>query len=325
MAGLGSGPPAAEHSSSSLVRRLKLQQIAIFEKVAETGSMLAASRELHMTQPAVSKSIRELEQHFNETLFTRGKRGVQLTEFGELLRRHTQSLLAGLRFLADDANSWSAGVSGQVVVGTLLTASAKLLPRAVLRLREIAPNIIVKIRVGSNDALFPELARGQFDVVIGFLPEENANPSFIHVPLYDERLCAVVSRHHPLALDAQVDVHQLQDMAWIVPTGESVARRSAHSFFEAAGMAMPGKLVESVSFLTNLGLLLESTMIALMPYAVAEQFVRAGLLSILRLGVSSPFGKVGYTLMADRPPTAATARLISALEQVAGIDTLGGL
>jgi DNA-binding transcriptional LysR family regulator len=314
-----------EHSSGSLVRRLKLQQLAIFEKVAETGSMLAASRELHMTQPAVSKSIRELEQHFNETLFTRGKRGVQLTDFGELLRRHAQSLLAGLRFLADDANSWSAGISGQVVVGTLLTASAKLLPRAVLRLREIAPNIIVKIRVGSNDALFPELARGQFDVVIGFLPEESANPSFVHVPLYDEMLCAVVSRHHPLALDAQVDIHQLQDMAWIVPTVESVARRSAHSFFEAAGMAMPGKLVESVSFLTNLGLLLESTMIALMPYAVAEQFVRAGLLSILRLGVASPFGKVGYTLMADRPPTAATARLLAALEQVAGIDALGSL
>jgi len=310
-----------EHSKSTLIRRLKLQQIAIFEKVVETGSMLAAARELHMTQPAVSKSIRELEQHFNEMLFIRGKRGVQLTEFGELLQRHTQSLLAGLRFLADDANAWNAGISGQVVVGTLLSASAKLLPRAVLRLREIAPNIVVKIRVGSNEALFPELARGQFDVVIGFLPETAVSPSFVHVPLYEERLCAVVSRRHPLALDTTVQAHQLQDMAWIIPTVESVARRSAHSFFEAAGMAMPRKLVESVSFLTNLGMLLESSMVALMPYAVAEQFVRAGLLSILNLGVASPFGKVGYTLLADRAPTMATARLLSALEEVAGIET----
>lgn len=311
-----------EHSKSSLIRRLKLQQIAIFEKVVETGSMLAASRELHMTQPAVSKSIRELEQHFEETLFTRGKRGVQLTEFGELLQRHTQSLLAGLRFLADDANSWNAGVSGQVVVGTLLTASAKLLPRAVLRLRETAPNIIVKIRVGSNEVLFPELARGQFDVVIGFLPEENVNPAFVHVPLYDEKLCAVVSRHHPLALESAIDPHQLEEMTWVVPTQESVARRSAHAFFEKAGMSMPRKLVESVSFLTNLGLLLESSLVALMPYAVAEQFVRAGLLSILRLGVVSPVGKVGYTLLAERAPTAATARLLAALEEVAGVEAL---
>lgn len=309
---------AMKHTPGTLIRRLKLQQIAIFEKLIEGGSMSAASRELNMTQPAVSKSIRELEQHFDEVLFIRGKHGVRLTEFGELLHRHTQSLVAGLRFLADDANSWSTGVSGQVVVGTLLTASAKLLPRAVLRMQETAPNIIVKIHVGSNDALFPELVRGQFDVIIGFLPEDTGNPVFTHVPLYDETLCAVVSRQHPLALAPAIDLRQLQDETWIVPTHESVARRSAQAFFEKANMSMPGKVIESVSLLTNLGLLMESTMVALMPYAVAEQFVRAGQLNILRHGVDSPVGKVGYTLLADRTPTAATARLLAALEEVAG-------
>ena len=83
-------------------------------------------------------------------------------------------------------------------------------------------------------------------------------------------------------------------------------------------------MVESVSFLTNLGLLLESPLIALMPYAVAEQFVRAGLLSILRLGVVSPVGRVGYTVLAERAPTAATARLLAALEEVAGVGAVGG-
>lgn len=307
-----------KHTQSTLTRRLKLQQIAIFEKLIEGGSMSAAARELNLTQPAVSKCIRDLEQQFNEALFIRGKHGVRLTEFGELLHRHTQSLVGGLRFLADDANSWSAGISGQVVVGTLLAASAKLLPKAVLRLQEIAPNIIVKIHVGSNDALFPELIRGHFDVVIGFLPDDTGNPTFTHVPLYDETLCAVVSRQHPLALGSTIDLRQLQDETWIVPTHESVARRSAHAFFENAGMSMPRKVIESVSLLTNLGLLMESSMVALMPYAVAEQFVRAGQLNILRHGVDSPVGKVGYTLLADRTPTAATTRLLTALEEVAG-------
>ena len=118
-----------EHSKLSLARRLKLQQLAIFEQVINTGSILGASRELHMTQPAVSKSIHELEGHFEQALFTRGKRGVRLTEFGELLQRHAEPLLAELRFLADDANAWKTGVSGQVVVGTLISASVLLLPK----------------------------------------------------------------------------------------------------------------------------------------------------------------------------------------------------
>ena len=308
-----------EHSKLSLARRLKLQQLAIFEKVVETGSILAASRALHMTQPAVSKSVHELEAQFGQSLFTRGKRGVKLTEFGVLLQRHAQSLLADLRFLADDVNAWSNGVSGQVVVGVLISASARLLPRAVVRMHETAPNVVVTVRVGSNDALFPELARGVVDVVVGLLPDNQAevsSGSLTHVPLYDETLCAVVARDHPLAGDPSIDPQQLENMAWIVPTQESAAWRSADAFFEAAGLAAPKRLVESVSILTNLELLLESSMVALMPHAVAEQFVRSGLLSILPLRLASSFGKVGYTLYAERTPTAATQRLLQTLHEV---------
>lgn len=308
-----------EHSKLSLARRLKLQQLAIFEKVVETGSILAAARELHMTQPAVSKSVHELEGHFGQALFTRGKRGVKLTDFGVLLQRHASALLAELRFLADDVNAWSNGVSGQVVVGTLISASARLLPRAVTRLHETAPNVVVKVRVGSNDALFPELARGGVDIVVGLLPSPHtsaASAALAHVPLYDETLCAVVARHHPLASKAAIHITDLQDMDWIVSTPESAAWQSAQSFFEVVGLKTPKRLVESVSILTNLGLLLESSMVALMPHAVAEQFVRSGLLTILPLGVTSSFGKVGYTLCTDRAPTAATQRLLQALEEV---------
>ena len=79
---------------------------------------------------------------------------------------------------------------------------------------------------------------------------------------------------------------------------------------------MPQRIVESVSVLTNLGLLLESRMVALMPLTVAEQFVRSGLLSILPLGVVSSFGTIGYTVWTGRPPTAATQRLLSALKEI---------
>jgi DNA-binding transcriptional LysR family regulator len=305
-----------DHTKSSLARRLKLQQVAIFERVAGAGSIAAAARSLHMTQPAVTKSMHELEGHFGQTLFTRSKQGIKLTEFGQMMLGHAQSLLADLRFLADDVNAWQSGVSGQVVVGTLISGSAILLPRAVARLRETAPNVIVTVRVGSNDVLFPELARGELDVVVGLLPDAASAEGLAHRPLYLESLCAVVSRHHPLAAQLVIDTEALQDLSWVVPTPESAAWRSALLFFESAGLALPKRVVESVAILTNLGLLLESAMIALMPRLVAEQFVRAGLLSILPLGVASPFGKIGYTLSTERTPSAAAQRLVLALEEV---------
>ncbi|MDE2157644.1 MAG: LysR family transcriptional regulator, partial [Burkholderiales bacterium] len=107
---------ANQHSRQSLARTLKLQQLAIFEKVVQAGSILAASHELAMTQPAVSKAVQELERHLGAPLFVRGKRGVALSEFGLEFERHAKSMLGELRHLADGLNAWQSGATGRVVV-----------------------------------------------------------------------------------------------------------------------------------------------------------------------------------------------------------------
>ena len=83
-------------------------------------------------------------------------------------------------------------------------------------------------------------------------------------------------------------------------------------------MPVPKRVVESVSILTNLGLLTESKMVALMPRTIAEQFVRLGLLGILPLGADTRFGQVGFTVARERAPTAAAQRLITALLESRG-------
>lgn len=314
--GLSDGKVFMNFSRHSLARRLKLQQLAIFEKILSSGSLLAAARELHMTQPALTKVIQELEEHLGQPLFIRTRRGVQPTDFGLMLKNHSRSLMAELRYLADDLNAWTSGVSGQVIIGTLISASAQLLPKAVARMREIAPNVVIEVRVGSNDAMFPQLERGELDVVVGLLPEVEVSPALEHVPLYDEVLSVVVGRQHSLATQSPLDLAQLASMDWILPTPESDAMRPVEHFFEALGMKKPRRLVESVSIMTNLGLLVESEMIALMPFTVARQFVRLGLLSILPIGNNRPFGQIGYTMAAARVPSPATQRLLLALREV---------
>lgn len=304
------------HTKFSLARRLKLQQIALFDKIVDVGSLLAASRELHMTQPALSKSIQELESHFGRPLLVRTRRGVVPTEFGRMLHGHCQALLSELRLLADDLNAWNTGVSGQVIVGSLISASAQLLPQAVTRLRETAPDVVVEVRVGINETMFEALARGELDVVVGLLPASAGNPLLEHVPLYDENLSAVVGRQHPLAGRPRVDPSQLARADWILPTPESEAMQPTQQFFDALGIDRPARVVESVSILTNVGMLAQSQMVALMPSSVARQFARLGLLSVLPLEPPVLFGRIGYTLCRGRTPTPATERMIRALHDV---------
>ncbi|SEB23517.1 LysR family transcriptional regulator [Variovorax sp. YR216] len=312
------------HSRQSIGRRLRFQQLLIFEKVVEAGSILAASRELAMTQPAVSKAVHEIEAQLGGALFVRGKFGVTLTDFGSLFERHAKSMLAELRYLAEDLNASQTGVTGHVIVGTLIAASATLLPQAITRLRQAAPDIAVTVRVGPNSALFPALARGELDVVVGALPEASAaglreddRARLTHVSLYDEALRVVVGVQHPLARRRKIHAADLQEQEWIVPTSDSVAYGAVRHFFEQQELPLPRQPVESISILTNLELLRSGPMVALMPQSAAMRFAKSGLLAVLPMEGLGTFGGVGYTTRSDREATPATRRFIAAIEEAA--------
>lgn len=307
-------------SKQTLAWRLKLQQLVVFEHVVASGSLLAASRDLPLTQSAITKAIQELEEYFGQALLVRTRRGVLATEFGRMLLGHSRTLMADLRHLADDVNAWNAGVSGSVLVGTLLAATAELLPSAILRVRELAPQVSVQVRVGVNDKLFPDLLRGDLDIVVGLVPETEGGADLDHVVLYEEALCAVVGRQHPLTTRAVPDPAALARLAWVVPTSDSQAGLAVPRFFDALGIARPSHAVESVSIMTNLGLLVDSHMVALMPFSVARKFVHLGLLTVLPLGQAVPFGQVGYTVARGRTVTPALQRFILALHDSAAAE-----
>ena len=310
-------PPARPaHSRASLARRLRLQQLMLFEQVRASGSLLAAAGELAMTQPAISKSLHELESQVGGPLFVRGKRGVVLTELGRRFEPHAASMLAELRQLAETLNATQAGTRGQVVVGTLISASAALLPAAIERLRRDAPDVVVTVRVGPNTLLLPLLARGELDVVVGALPGATAvagaeRARLASQPLYEEALRVVVGAQHPLARRRKLALAELMGLDWIVPTPDSMAWPSVRAFFGATGL--PARRIESVSILTNLALLASSPMVALMPQAAAERFAHLGQVAVLPIRGLGAFGAVGYTVRADRAPSAATERFLAAL------------
>lgn len=311
------------HTWASLTRRLRLSQLAVFEKVAASGSMSAAAHELAMSQSAVSKSIRELERQIGGALFTRTGRGVTPTPLGRVFARHGHAVMADLQSLAEDLNAVQAGVTGYVAVGTMLVATSALLPEAIARLHQAAPEVMIHVQVGLNPVLFPKVKRGELDLVVGYLPFPataaggEAQPGLQHVPLYAEGLRVVVARDHPLARRERLEASDLVDQDWIVPTSDSVAANSVRDFFAGHQMELPRRRIESVSILTNVGLLVRRPMLALIPGSAAARLAQVGLVSVLPLRGSAPVGTVGYTLRSQAVENEACQRFITTLHEVA--------
>lgn len=304
----------------SLGRKLKLHQLTVFDRVLETGSLLRAANDLGLTQPAVTKIIRELETSLDGQLLERSPRGVSPTALGLLLGRRVKALLAELRSLTDEVNGFVAGSGGHVIVGTLIAASAQLLPRAIARLKERSPKVLVTVREANTAQLFPALASGDLDIVVGRLPEA-ASPlasafELDHHLLFEESLCVVGGARH-WAHRAPPPLAELLNEGWILPVQESPSRLAAQALFAAAGLGLPRDVVESLSMLTNIGLMIETPRIGLMPRAAARQFVDAGLLCVLDVAEASAFGAVGYSVRRGHTPTPACQRFIDCLQEVA--------
>ena len=205
------------YSITALAKRLRIVHLQILSEVHQQGSLLGASRVLHMSQPAISKVIRDLEEYFEQPLFIRTPQGATATDFTLLLLSHPQALQVNLKHLVDDLNTWQSGLSGRVTIGNMLTASASFVPRAVMRLKQLAPRVDVEIRVGTNDSLFPELLAGNIDLMLGVLPQ-SPHHQLSQRTLYQETLSIVAGRQNPLAADInQQNWMQDESITWVIP------------------------------------------------------------------------------------------------------------
>lgn len=308
-------------SPIGLSRSLKLSQLLVFDSVLETGSILRAAHEMSLSQPAVTKIIQELEASFQGALFRRSNRGVVPTDLGHLVGRRVKSLLAEFRHMSEEVDQFRFGGAGHVVVGTLISASARLLPAAIAKLKAQSPDVLVTVKEGPTTLMFPSLATGELDIVVGRLPElelplSDAFP-VTHHALFEDSLAVVVGSEHDVAQAPDTSLRDLATMPWILPTTESPLRVAVEGMFRAAGLPLPSDLVESLSVLTNLGLLLDAPRIGVMPHVAASQFVRSGLLRILNIHETGSFGTVGYSVRAKKLLSPACEAFIACLRAVA--------
>lgn len=304
-----------------MLRRLKFKPLLIFDRVFQRRSILHAARELHLTQSAVTKAVRELESDLGVDLFLRTNRGVDPTAYGLLLGKRVKSVIAEVRYLADELNAFRSAETGHVIVGTLIAGSAKLLPLAIAEVARRAPGVLVTVQEGIADRLYPALATGELDLVVGRIPDPNhpvvRSSQIEHERLFTETFCLVVRKGHPLEAQASPALVDALDYLWILPVPESPVYPVAESLFESAGLALPSRRVESLSLLTNLGLLVHADACCLMPKGAVDLLGLGGQIVEIRLSGVGEFGEVGYSVRAGRPLSPAAHLFTEVLTHVA--------
>lgn len=299
-----------------VLTRLKLKQLRLLVAVAQHGSILHAARELNLSQPAATRMIKDLETDFEVQLFTRTNRGAVPTVFGETLIRHGKLVFAQITHAAQELEDLAQGAAGRVVVGTLLAASARLLPQAIGAVLQDRPDLVIKVVEGTNKVLMPALRSGELDMVVGRLPTHRHRSDLDQLRLYDEQIVAVVRAGHPLAGQSAIGLAEMAGFGWILPPGETTLRRQLDQHFVTRPDLAPKRVVESVSYLTNRALVAASDLISVLPGHVASTDIASGAFVQLDWQVPVGTGPVGVSFRRQGGLSPAARGFIRILSQI---------
>jgi DNA-binding transcriptional LysR family regulator len=294
--------------------RLKLRHLVLVTAIADQGSVLRAAEQLRLAQPAVTRSLREVEQILGVELFERGPRGCTPSMFGVAFLEHARTVLAELRLAGERIAGLADGQVGTVTVGTLLAGSNVLLPRAIMALKADRPRVTVVIREATFDVHVPGLLAGEIDLIVGRLNPIGGLTGLRQVSLYTDPIRLVVRPGHPALARPGLRLADLMDYPWVLPLERTVLHTELAELFAEAGLGLPADVVECTFSLTVRTLLRETDAIAALPELVATT---DDSLAMLPVSLEPVRRHVGVTLPAARPLTPSARLMLDHLQSQA--------
>ena len=243
---------------------MKLSQLRDVLAVAEAGSLRAASRQLGVAQPVMTRNIRDIENELGVPLFQRHARGVSLTEMGEALVRRAAIINEEVRRAREEIEQMKGQGIGQVSIAASTAASIALLPTALRNFRKEHPDAMVKLSEGLFEPFETELSHGRIDAYVGVFDQEAFSNQFVVEKLFDNQRAIIARRGHPSS--SATKLSDLVTARWIRPT---LATRTSEAdfdqMFERAGLPPPKIVMHSRSMMVTLLTLTSSDLLTILP------------------------------------------------------------
>jgi DNA-binding transcriptional LysR family regulator len=300
-----------------LKARLKTRQLLLLIALDDYRNIHRAADELHMTQPAASKQIKDLEEMLDVKLFERLPRGMEPTIYGETMIRHARMALTSLALAHDDIVTLKAGLTGQVEVGVIMTPAMALLPRAIARVKEEAPLLRIGVQLETSNVLLDKLQHGTLDFMIGRIFETSDTSGLIYEELTEEPACAVVRPTHPLLENRQLTLQDIAPLPWILPPHGSILRYRFDMMFRRAGLEPPNNAVDTTALLMITALLQQTDSLHVMPLEVAQYYASLNVMRILPIELPCKMDAFGIIRQQDHLLSPGADMLLRAVRAAA--------
>ncbi|WP_168791240.1 LysR family transcriptional regulator [Paraburkholderia aromaticivorans] len=291
---------------------MKPQQLQAFVAAAHHRSLRAAARELGVTQPAVTHTIRELESALNAELMVRSVRGIELTACGLALLPRAEQLLGDMRRTVEAVEQVKGELAGRVSVGTMPSIALTALPHAVSKFRRAMPRVNLHLEEVTIPDAVARLRNGALDIA-AIHHVQALDSDLVQAPLYSTQFVVAMRAGHPLANVTRL--HELLDAEWIVTVGADHFPHSVMmAMFDAHGLPVPKRLLSAPSsFAVTLGLVSQTDVIGCFTRPLAQMVAPLGI-RVAQIEEALPNYDLSIISRRGLLPTPAVLQFVSCLQ-----------
>jgi len=231
---------------------MKLHQLRVLLALAQHGSMHEASRSLHISQPALSKAVAELERELGVTLMSRSVRGVSLTNYGRALAKRASVVEQELRHALEDIEGMRGHAEAQLNIGFSAVASSGPLPESIAAFRARCPGVAVHAYEMRPQQILEGLREGRLDLALISTNSGPGTSAFQWEPLFSVGMVLATRPGHPLARTTRL--RDLLEADWLTLDPLDDPGCPLASLMRLNRLEMPKRIVHSVSNLLGLQL-----------------------------------------------------------------------
>ncbi|EBM8484678.1 LysR family transcriptional regulator [Salmonella enterica subsp. enterica serovar Kentucky] len=295
-------------------QRIRLRHLHTFVAVAQQGTLGRAAETLNLSQPALSKTLNELEQLTGTRLFERGRLGAQLTVPGEQFLTHAVKVLDALNTAGQALNRKEDASADVVRVGALPTAALGILPAAIGRFHQQQKSTSLQVATMNNTMLLAGLKSGEIDLGIGRMSDPELMGGLNYELLFLESLKLVVRPGHPL-LQETITLSRVMEWPVVVSPKGTVPRQNEEALLQSQGCKMPAGCIETLSASLSRQLTVDYDYVWFVPSGAVKEDLRQATLVSLPVPTQSAGEPIGILTRVDIPLSTGAQMLIAAIRK----------
>lgn len=257
---------------------MDLKVLRYFIEIIDAGGFGKASEKVHLTQPALSKALRQLEEELDLVLLERGKRGTQvkLTQAGEVVYRHGKELLAGRQRMLAELNAQRSLTTGELRLGLAPLGSAEIFASIIAKYRQLYPQIEMHLLVRGGVEQTLAIQKGEIELATGII---NLDDDYHGIRVFNDPMVVVLPKENPLTAREILSVHDLIDEPQVMFETEYTLHQLVLNACQQAGFS-PQNITRVSQADFGIALVAAGTGVMILPRSIARRYSVAGVVNI---------------------------------------------